>query len=66
MSLFGQEKEKKRERDEKLDQTVDLLRNRFGYDIIKRGTVMAGKTEVAKKFKGKQEAKKQGEFTQSS
>ena len=58
ISLFGQEKEEKRERDEKLDETVDLLRSRFGYDIIKRGTIMASKTEVAKKFKGKQEAEK--------
>ena len=52
MSLFDQETDRGRERDRRLDQTVDRLRSRFGYDIIQRGTVVERGIDVARKFKG--------------
>ncbi len=54
MSLFGEEDSGSRERDVKLDKTVDALRSKFGAGIIQRGTVMKDGLQVACKFKGKQ------------
>ena len=54
LSLFEPEKNIRREREEKIDRTVDALRSKFGVDIIQRGTVMESGLQVARKFKGKQ------------
>ena len=56
MSLFREEEHQNRERDQKLDKTVDALRNRFGSGIIQRGTVAAHGIDVAIKFKRKTDA----------
>ena len=58
MSLFAEEDHQGHERDQKLDKTVDTLRNRFGSGIIQRGTVAARGIDVARKFKGKKEAER--------
>ena len=55
LSLFTEETES-RKRDERLDQTVDALRSRYGSDIIQRGTVVKSGVDVARKFKGKQDS----------
>ena len=47
---------KTRERDEKLDRTMDDLRKKFGSDIVQRGSVMSMGLRVAKKFKGKKDS----------
>ena len=54
LSLFGAPE--RRERDRKLDRTVDALRGRFGSDIIQRGAVLESGVRVGRKFKGKQDA----------
>lgn len=59
LSLFGGGEN--RQRDRKLDRTVDAIRGRFGADAIRRGTVMIGGVEVARKFKGKQAAEQEEE-----
>lgn len=41
MSLFEENNDEQREREEKMDKTVDELRSRFGAGIIKRGAVMS-------------------------
>ena len=56
MSLFEPEKSARREREMKIDKAVDALRSKFGADIIQRGTVMESGLQVARKFKGKQDA----------
>ena len=55
LSLFTEETNS-RKRNERLDQTVDALRSRFGSDIIQRGTVVKSGVDVARKFKGKQDS----------
>ena len=59
LSLFEQGSPVKRERDEKLEKTIDALRHKYGSDSIQRGTVMNSGIRVAGKFKGKQEAEKE-------
>ena len=56
LSLFGEERSAKTEKNAKIDRAVDALRNKFGSDIIQRGTVMGSGVRVARKFKGKQDA----------
>ena len=56
LSLFGEESDKTRKKNEKLDKAVDALRNKFGSDIIQRGTVMASGLNVARKFKASQDS----------
>ena len=56
LSLFEQETPRNRARDRRLDQTVDRLRNKFGSDIIRRGTVAERGINVARKFKGSQDS----------
>lgn len=58
LSFFQSEQEKKRERDQKLDKTVDALRGRFGSDVITRGSLMSLGTEVGRKYKGKQDSER--------
>ena len=58
MSLFGAEDHQNREHDQKLDKAVDALRNRFGSDIIQRGTVATRGIDVARKFKGKTDSER--------
>lgn len=48
LSLFQDER---REREKKMDQTVDLLRGRFGADIIRRGSVLDSSTGIGRKYK---------------
>ena len=52
LSFFQEDSEKRKERNQKLDQTVDALRKRFGSDIITRGSLMNLETEVGRKDKG--------------
>ncbi|MBR3001289.1 MAG: DNA polymerase IV [Oscillospiraceae bacterium] len=56
LSLFGEESDETRKKNEKLDKAVDALRNKFGSDIIQRGTVMASGLNVARKFKASQDS----------
>ncbi len=56
MSLFAEASGEDRQKNEKLDKAVDALRNKFGSDIIQRGTVMSSGLNVARRFKGSQEA----------
>ncbi len=56
LSLFGDQKQKERERDRKLDHTMDSLRRKYGSGIIKRGSVMALKEEIGRKHKGSEDA----------
>lgn len=56
LSLFGEETDETRKKNEKLDKAVDALRNKFGSDIIQRGTVMASGLNVARKFKASQDS----------
>ena len=58
MTLFGGDTRQSREKDQKLDKAVDALRNRFGSDIIRRGTVAARGIDVARKFKGKTDSER--------
>lgn len=58
LSLFGEENTRDREKDRRLDRTVDALRRKFGADIIQRGAVMDKGVTVARKFKGKQDSEK--------
>lgn len=48
ISLFTDEK---REKNKKLDKTVDAIRNRYGMDSVKRGSVYQSGLEVGKKYK---------------
>ena len=52
LTFFQEDSEKRKERNQKLDQTVDALRKRFGSDIITRGSLMNLETEVGRKDKG--------------
>ena len=56
MSLFGEPAADQKARNAKLDKTVDALRDKFGFDIIQRGTVMSANLNVARKFKGSRSA----------
>ena len=56
MSLFAEASGEDRQKNEKLDKAVDALRNKLGADIIQRGTVMSSGLNVARRFKGSQEA----------
>ncbi len=56
MSLFGEPAMDHKVRNAKLDKTVDALRDKFGFDIIQRGTVMSANLNVARKFKGSMSA----------
>lgn len=58
MSLFGEEQQLDNERDETLDKTVDKLRGKFGSTIVQRGTVMKSGLNVARKFNGEADLKK--------
>ena len=42
LSLFDNNKDKKREKNEKLDETIDKLKEKYGYNLIKR----AGDMEI--------------------
>ena len=53
---FSSKGKKERERDEKLDRTMDDLKKKFGSDIIQRGSVLSMGLHVAKKFKGKKDS----------
>lgn len=55
MSFFGEDSGETRQRNEKLDRAVDALRNKFGSDIVQRGTVMAGGLNVARRLKSTQD-----------
>ena len=55
LSLFEAD-DSAHQRDARLDQAVDALRNRFGSEIIQRGTVMRSGVDVARKFKGKSDS----------
>ena len=57
LSLFGEDTPQDRERDRKLDKAVDTLRNKFGSDIIQRGTIIESGISVARKFKGKTDSR---------
>ncbi|MCR4908085.1 MAG: DNA polymerase IV [Lachnospiraceae bacterium] len=59
LSLFDNGRQKEIEKNQKLEKTVDSLRNKFGSDIIKRGSVMTLNTEVGRKYKGKVDSKGQ-------
>ena len=60
LSLFTEETVS-RERDQRLDKAVDSLRNKYGSDIIQRGTVARSGIDVARKFKGKQDSRNEKE-----
>ncbi len=60
LSLFPN-KEKARQR--KVDQTVDLLRGKFGADIIKRGASLHSGLRVGKKYKAQMELEKRDNGT---
>lgn len=50
MSLFQDEK---KEKERKADQAMDALRNRFGADIITRGTMYGQKNRIGRKYREK-------------
>jgi len=56
MTLFSPAGQKERERDEKLDRTMDELKKKFGSDIVQRGSVMSLGLSVARKYKGKEDS----------
>ena len=49
MTMFMEEEQKNKEKGQKLDKAVDLLRDKYGADIIKRGSVMSLGVSVGKK-----------------
>lgn len=55
MSLFHDEK---KEKARKLDQTLDRIRNRYGLDMIKRGSTYQDSLEIGKKYKAQMENKR--------
>ncbi len=57
-SLFRDER---REREKKMDKTVDLLRGRFGADIIRRGSVLDSSAGVGRKYKAHLENEREGQ-----
>ncbi len=61
LSLFPDKEKQNRERDQRLDKTIDSLRSKYGFDIVKRGSVMSLKTEVGRKYKGKLESDGKGD-----
>ena len=54
LSLFADEK---REKNKKLDKTVDAIRGKYGMDSVKRGTVYQSGLEVGRKYKAQMEDK---------
>lgn len=52
LSLFVDEK---KEREKKIDKTVDSIRNKFGMNTIMRGSVLNSNIEVGKKYKAQME-----------
>lgn len=54
MTLFQEENHRK-EKEQKVDQAVDALRERFGKDIITFGSIMGMGDRVGRKYKGKME-----------
>ncbi|MCR5755457.1 MAG: DNA polymerase IV [Acetatifactor sp.] len=60
LSLFTQENQG-REREKKLDRTMDSIRERFGIDSIKRGTTLTGNDRIARKFKGNYDNKRKNQ-----
>ena len=58
LSLFSESSVPVREKNVKLDRAVDALRNKFGSDIIQRGTVMSSGLDVARKYRGARDADK--------
>lgn len=54
-SLFRDER---REKEKKLDETVDLIRRKFGADTIVRGRVYGSSLNVGKKYKAQAENRK--------
>ena len=61
MSLFDEGSGEKIKRDERLDKTVDKLRQKFGFDKIKRGTVLSAGINTARKFKDSEDSKTEGD-----
>jgi len=59
LSLFEDTQAPAREKNTKMDKTVDALRTKYGADIIQRGSVLQSGVKVARKFKGKQEAEQE-------
>ncbi len=57
LSLFRDER---REKEKQLDKTVDLLRGRFGADIIRRGSIMDSSAGIGRKYKAHLENQKEG------
>ncbi len=57
LSLFPNEE---KARHQKVDQTVDMLRGKFGADIIKRGVSLHSDLRVGKKYKAQLELAKRG------
>lgn len=55
VSLFADEG---RERERRLDQTVDLLRSRFGAGSIMRGSAMGESQRVGRKYRAQEELKR--------
>ena len=54
LSLFEDEK---KERDRRIDKTVDSIRSRFGMDTVKRGALLNTDMDVGKKYKAQMEEK---------
>ena len=53
-SLFADEQ---KEKQRKVDQTMDALRERFGMDAVVRGSVYGSSLQVGRKYRAKQEMK---------
>lgn len=47
-SLFTDEK---KEKEKKLDRTVDSIRGKFGFDTISRGAILRANFQVGKKYR---------------
>lgn len=50
MTLFDNEK---RDKQRKIDETMDLVRSRFGMDKVVRGSLYGENINIGKKFKAK-------------
>ncbi len=57
-SLF---KDERKEKERRLDETVDYIRKKFGADTIVRGRVYGSALDVGKKYKAQAENRKDGE-----
>ena len=65
ISFFGENSGENREKNVRLDKAVDALRNKFGSDIIQRGTVMSSGLNVARRFKGSQDSAEEDQESES-